>query len=869
MTVAVIVATAAARDRPGRPARAARREGAGDRATAATAAGAAGSGEPPGKPATAALGAGGSTAATASELAAEPGASGREAERGTPGNTATALQPAATLPCPALRAGRAVSEPLLGRLCGQLVTLGIRDVIVVAGSGFGDRLRDIAWDGVSSTGLVPAVAGNAVSIDVIECADVASQLQAVARVSGEQRRRNEGLLICAGDVIAHIDALAAAAGSAGTAALVEAQDAPGAALFAAGPDLRPAMRTAGRPPGSAIAAPRGAAGGRAVAAAGSSFHRVTAPDAAGCGVFRVAPGDLEALAAAAGQLAVLAGKADAEREAAAPPAAETRGWRQRRASAFGDPVALLLVGLVRGGVPVAAVSAEPLRCVRVATTQQARAAAGQLNAAPEDRLRMNAAVKAVDGFVATFLVSPYSKYVARWAARREVSPHAVTAASAGLALIAAVWFSAGTQAGLVVGAVSVFGMFVLDCVDGQVARYARSPSVFGSWLDPVSDRVKEYAVYAGLAVGGTAAHQAGVWGLAIAALIVQAIRHMTALSYRLASPAAAAPEQARGRPLPLDEPADYAVAPSVDTGSGTAGPLRAAGRRLGQAAAGGARALLWLVRIGYLPAGERFVLIGVTAAVAGPRMTFLVLLAWGGAAAVITLAVLITRSLAASRERGSAVAGRSARWPATALAMASYRDDGVIAQALGRVVAGQLPPLLPAIAGVTVTVALAAAGLHYGGIIAIAPVAAMLLAGLGRAHPHDGRLDWLVPPLLEAGEYIYLAAVGVSAGVPRPIIFALLAAIAAHHYDVGCRARLGHSIAPPPWAVRAGLGWEGRMLVAALGAMLGIAPFAYVALSAYVWIFFSWESLTSWLSGPSEHLLAVVQAVDLEDGGGW
>ena len=865
MTVAVIVATAAARDRLSRPARAARRDGAGDRATAATAAGAAGSGEPPGKPAPAARGAGGSPTATASDLAAGPGGSGREAERGgTPANTATALQPAATLPCPALRAGQAVTEPLLGRLCGQLVTLGIRDMIVIAACGFGDRLRDIAWDGVSSAGMAPAVAGNTVSIDVIECGDVASQLRAIARVPAGQRRRNEGLLICAGDVIAHTDALAAAAGSAATAALVEAQDAPAAALFTTGPDLRPAMRTAGPRPAVRTAGPRP---GSAVAAAGSAFHRVTAPDAAGCGVFLVAAGDVEAMAAAAEQLAVLAGKADAEREAGTPPAAGTSARRLRRAPAFGDPVALLLVGLVRGGVPVAAVSAEPLRCVRAATTQQARAAAGQLHAAPEDTLRMKAAVKAADGFVATFLVSPYSRYVARWAARREVSPHAVTAASAGLALIAAVWFSAGTRAGLVTGAVFVFGTFVLDCVDGQVARYSRSPSVFGSWLDPVSDRVKEYAVYAGLAAGGTAAHQPGVWGLAIAAMIVQAIRHMITLSYRLASPAASAPEQARGRPLPLDEPADYAVAvPPAETRSGAAGPLRAGGQRFRRAAASAARALRWLGRIGYLPAGERFVVIAVTAAVAGPRMTFLVLLGWGGAAALTTLVVLIARSLAAGRARDR---GRPARWPAAALAMASYRDDGIIAQALGRVVAGQLPPLLPAVAGVTVTVALAAAGLHYGGIIAIAPVAAMLLAGLGRAHPHDGRLDWLVPPLLLAGEYIYLGAVGISAGVPRPIVFALLAAIAVHHYDVGCRARLGPGIAPPPWAVRAGLGWEGRMLVAALGAMLGIAPFAYAVLSAYVWIFFSWESLTSWLSGPREHLLTVAQAVDLEDGGGW
>jgi phosphatidylglycerophosphate synthase len=593
---------------------------------------------------------------------------------------------------------------------------------------------------------------------------------------------------------------------------------------------------------------------------------VTAPDAVGCGVFLVSPGDLGALGDAAEQLAALA-----EGTGAGGETGET--GRPRPAAAFSDPVAMLLVGLVRGGVMVTAAGVDPLRCGRVATMEQVLAAAGQLHAASPDTVRMNAAVKAADGFVATFLVSPYSRYVARWAARREVTPHAVTGASAGLALLAAVWFSDGTRAGLIAGAVFVFAAFVLDCTDGQVARYARSSSAFGSWLDPVSDRVKEYAVYAGLAIGGMVAHERGTWGLALTAMIVQAIRYVTVLSYRTAGQAAPRPEPGRGVPLPLDEPADYA-APASAAAGGTRAPggglTPAARRRFRRAAAMPVRALRWLGRIGYLPAGERSVVIAVTAAVAGPRTAFAVLIAWGAAVTAVTIAVLAARSLGAGR--GSRRRPRSQhppRAPVPSVTMSSDRDDGVIAQSLGRLAAGQLPPLLPAAAGVTVTVALATAGLHYGRIMAIAPVAAMLLAGLGRAHPHDGRLDWLVPPLLRAGEYIYLAAMGIAAAVPRPVIFALIGAVVVHHYDVACRVRLSHGLAPSARAVKAGLGWEGRMLVIAVGAMLGIAPFAYAVLAAYVWILFGWEASTAWLPAPGEHRLAVADVVDLEDGGGW
>ena len=47
--------------------------------------------------------------------------------------------------------------------------------------------------------------------------------------------------------------------------------------------------------------------------------------------------------------------------------------------------------------------------------------------------------------------------------------------------------------------------FVFDCVDGQLARYTRQFSTLGAWLDATFDRAKEYTVFAGLAVGSTAA----------------------------------------------------------------------------------------------------------------------------------------------------------------------------------------------------------------------------------------------------------------------------------------------------------------------------------------------------------------------------
>ena len=54
----------------------------------------------------------------------------------------------------------------------------------------------------------------------------------------------------------------------------------------------------------------------------------------------------------------------------------------------------------------------------------------------------------------------------------------------------------------------------------------------------------------------------------------------------------------------------------------------------------------------------------------------------------------------------------------------------------------------------------------------------MLLAAPGSAHPHDGPLDWITPLVIQAGQYVYLAALGFAKGVPGPLIFALTALVA-------------------------------------------------------------------------------------------
>ena len=118
---------------------------------------------------------------------------------------------------------------------------------------------------------------------------------------------------------------------------------------------------------------------------------------------------------------------------------------------------------------------------------------------------------------------------------------------------------------------------------------------------------------------------------------------------------------------------------------------------------------------------------------------------------------------------------------------------------MGTLVAGQLPPLPPALVGAFVTGVLLLVGVAgTDGLAVFAPAVALLLAGPGSSHPHDGRLDWLVAADPAPHRVrIRRGLVGFAHDVPPGLIFLLLGAMAFHHYDIVYRVR--QRVYPPPW----------------------------------------------------------------------
>jgi Family of unknown function (DUF5941) len=395
--------------------------------------------------------------------------------------------------------------------------------------------------------------------------------------------------------------------------------------------------------------------------------------------------------------------------------------------------------------------------------------------------------------------------VAVWASRRALARNSLTGIELACALCAAAWFSAGTPLTALAGGAALGGGYLARRVGGQLTVGA-----FDGWLAGACALAGELAVYAGLAAGA-APGQTRVWALATAAGLLLAMRKVA----RLCRPARAA----AGPPEPPDH--------ETLAGQGT---VRALAELAG--------------RLPGLPAGERAVVITVTAAFYGTRMSLLVLTCWGAVA--LAWAIAGPRPGTAAQSGTAPGPGTPARrTPVRRTDIVAARDDGPLARFAGALVRGQLVPLPPAVAGLTATVLLATLGLgDLAGLVLLTPVAAMLLAAPGSAHSHDGPLDWITPLVIQAGQYIYLAALGFAKGVPGPLIFALTALVGLRQLDVAYRARYPMRTADP----RGGIGWDGRMLVAGVGAMLGVATFCYLALTVYLIWFLSSGSLASWVA---------------------
>ena len=280
-------------------------------------------------------------------------------------------------------------------------------------------------------------------------------------------------------------------------------------------------------------------------------------------------------------------------------------------NAKGHALDLLLVALVRATVRVDAVElvAAPFarsedETVRAETTKA-------LSKIKIPMLRLKLANRANDGFFSVFFLRRVSKLLTWAAVKIGATPNQVTIASFAIGLYAAFLFAQGDTWSLIGGAILLQVSIIVDCVDGEIARYTRKFSELGAWLDAITDRVKEYAVFLGLAYGAFVNNGQNLWVLAAVLMAIQTFRHLSDYNFAQVVKARAAEEV----PVPVDFMAEWdgitAQLEELDPGDDLAFAKK--------------RIRYWLGKIVVFPIGERWLAISVTAAVGGALFTFTVL----------------------------------------------------------------------------------------------------------------------------------------------------------------------------------------------------------------------------------------------------
>ena len=140
---------------------------------------------------------------------------------------------------------------------------------------------------------------------------------------------------------------------------------------------------------------------------------------------------------------------------------------------------------------------------------------------PNDQKLRNA-IKKKDGWWASLFSGPVANFFLGFIAEnKKITPNIVTTSSLVLCIFTAYLVSFGRQPFLMISAVLIQFVFVLDCLDGQLARYREASSNFGAWYDRITDRIKDFLIYFSIALGHYKIYADWkIWPLAMSSLFI-------------------------------------------------------------------------------------------------------------------------------------------------------------------------------------------------------------------------------------------------------------------------------------------------------------------------------------------------------------
>jgi phosphatidylglycerophosphate synthase len=291
----------------------------------------------------------------------------------------------------------------------------------------------------------------------------------------------------------------------------------------------------------------------------------------------------------------------------------------------GNAIDLSLVALTRARVQVDAADLWAAPYARSVDNLVRESVASELESLNLGQLRLKMANRANDGFYSVFFLRKFSKLLTWLAVRVKATPNQVTLISFAIGLYSAFCFTKGSFSQTLLGAVLLQISIIVDCVDGELARYTRKFSKLGAWLDAVTDRVKEYMVFLGLAIGAEKSGE-DLWIPALVMMLIQTFRHLSDYNF-----ARSVKLRAESQFLaPIDYAADFdGIVPTEREPKG--------------------RLRYWLGKIIQFPIGERWLVISASAVIGGASFTFTVMPILAAISALVVYRGRIMRTLKMER----------------------------------------------------------------------------------------------------------------------------------------------------------------------------------------------------------------------------
>jgi hypothetical protein len=198
----------------------------------------------------------------------------------------------------------------------------------------------------------------------------------------------------------------------------------------------------------------------------------------------------------------------------------------KNSEAYGQAIDIVLVALVRAAIVVTPASLIGAPYIRSADEVAKVKVQEEINGLNIARLRLKMANRANDGFFSVFVLRKFSKLFTWAAVRLKMTPNQVTLISFAVGLLSAYAFSRGTFWTIFAGAILLQLSIIIDCADGELARYTRKFSGLGAWLDAITDRIKEYLVFFALAYGADK-NGRDLWIPAMFMMVFQTFRHLS------------------------------------------------------------------------------------------------------------------------------------------------------------------------------------------------------------------------------------------------------------------------------------------------------------------------------------------------------